>query len=228
VTPSNTAGTHAPSGPPPSVTSGGDFGAWTFTGLPAVARGGEVTLVPVEEDAMSTAERNPVLDLEVRTRGDHTTQTIKVTGVGGFVNPDEVPAREKLREQQVVEANKQLVAIHGDHDLVPMHELALQDQPETDQEPYRHVALGDGLAVDWRGYHLFVFQHDLKGRLLADVAGSSWAAPPQPPPMSCGNPDYVQAIYHAPGINTVVVKIGYKGNDSCWEPAPTFHVVSWQ
>lgn len=228
ASPSNVSGQHAPSGPPPSFKSGGEYGAWTFTGIPAVARGGEVTLVPTEEQSMFTAERNPILDLEVRNRTDHTTQTIKVKGVGGFVPPEEVPAREKLREQDVAAANKQLAALHDEHDFVPMHELAMQGQEEADTEPYRHIAIGDDLVVDWRGDHLRVFQHDAKGKLLVDVDGLGWAAPPQPPPDACSNPDYLEAIYHAPGINTVVVKISYKGTDSCWEPAPTFHVVSWQ
>jgi hypothetical protein len=43
----------------------------------------------------------------------------------------------------------------------------------------------------------------------------------------CSNPAFLSGAYHATEINALVVDIGYKGTDTCWEPSDQLHVIAW-
>lgn len=192
--------------------------------LPAVARAGEITVLAIRE---SDAGRGyPNLRIEVRDRADKVIQTIPVMTSNEFetLAPDGTPG-PALRTR-IDTANAELAKLHGVHDLVPMHALEVQDP--HDNGP-RHFAIGDGFDVDWSKDHLHVFHHNTDRSFLT-LDGSRWLVKDHKPCPNCDlceNPAFLAGVYHATSINVLVVEIGYKGTDTCWEPGDQLHVVAW-
>jgi hypothetical protein len=207
--------------PAPAVSWGADnHFAWSH--LPAVAKGGELVVVPIVD---SDGGRGlPNLRLELRDRSDHAVQTIAVAtsddmdklAPGGAAGPE--------LQNRIAEANRQLALHHGVHDFVEMH--ALEVQPPVDGSD-KHLAIGDGFDVDWNHDHLHVFHHNVERDFLT-IDGRAWLAKPRTAAGEpCENPAYLAGAYHAPDVNVIVVEIGYKGSDTCWEPGHQLHVIAW-
>jgi hypothetical protein len=202
------AGTRAPSpptGPAPRIAF--RDGTFDTSQLPAIARSGELAVVAaVDGDG---GRGYPNLRLEVRDRRDRIVESQLVLVSNDFETlvPDALHAGPEL-ERRVAVANTKLAALHADHDLVAMR-------------------TAEGLAVTFDNARLRVRKD---GKLLADVDGTSWLAPsgkrcPQCEP--CENPAYLAGVHKADGIDAVVVRIAYKGTDTCWEPGDQQHVVAW-
>ncbi|MGE5182233.1 MAG: hypothetical protein ACM31C_09230 [Acidobacteriota bacterium] len=215
--------------PPPSI----DWKDTRFAvhGLPAVAKGGELAVVAVED---SDAGRGfPNLRVEVRDRSDRVVETLPVMVSNEFERlvPDAQHATPELAKR-IAAANGRLAALHDAHDLVPLQPLEVM---KSDDDP--HLARGDDLFVEWLGNRLLVGRQpaaDAPVQHLASRDGTPWLAVqgrrcPQCPP--CENPAYLAGAYHADVANTfmpvVVVEIGYRGTDTCWEPGHQWHVVAW-
>jgi hypothetical protein len=197
-------------------------GAFALTGLPAIARGGEVVVVAMVEG--DGGRGNPSLRIDVRDRSDKLQQSIPVmtAAEAETMVKDGVPA--PALQERIASANRELFALHGLHDLVAMHALELQS---TDGD--RHLAIGDGLDIDWDNDHLHVFHHNANHALVT-LDGTPWLvrehkACPECEP--CNHAAFLAGVYHAPDINTVVVDIGYRGTDTCTEPGDQQHVVVW-
>ena len=191
--------------------------------LPAVARGGEIVVVPHRDS--DGGRGYPNLRVEVRDRADKVIQTLQVMTSNEFetLAPGGTPS--PALQHRIDAANAELVKLHGLHDLVPMH--ALEVQKPADGEP--HFAIGDGLDVDWSKDHLHVFHHNTD-RSFITLDGTPWLAKSYKPCANCDlceNPPYLAAVYHATGINLLVVEIGYKGTDLCWDPGDQLHAVAW-
>lgn len=212
--------------PPPAI----DWKDTRFAvrGLPAIAHDGSLAVVAIED---SDGGRGfPNLHLEVRDRSDRVVETIPVMVSNDFERlvPDaQHPSPELV--QRIAGVDKRLAALHDAHDLVAMAPLEMMKTGD--------VARGDDLAVEWVGDRLLVERQpaaDAPVQRLARRDGTSWLAVQgrrcaQCPP--CDNPAYLAGAYHADVENTfmpvVVVEIGYHGSDTCWEPGPQWHVVSW-
>jgi hypothetical protein len=201
-------------------------GRWKLVGLPAVARGGELVVLPMISG--DGGRGFPNLQLEVRDRSDHVVQHIpvlatdeweKLQGKNGAAGPE--------LERRIDAANVELAKLHAVHDLVAMHALEVQ-VPEGQAHHEAHLAIGDGFDVDFNGDHLHVFRHNASRSFLT-LDARSWLAPPQRhgPTETCTNPAFLDNTYHATNINLLVVEIGYTGTDTCWEPAHQMHVVAW-
>jgi len=188
-----------------------------------VARAGEVVVLAYRDD--DSARGFPNLRVEVRDKHDATVWTVPVMvpteyeqlAPGGTATPELV--------RRIGHANAELQRLHGLHDFVAMHALELLAPADGDP----HLATGDGIDVDWDADHLHVFRHN-SDRAIVTREGVPWLVPDHASCESCDvchNPAFLAAVYHAPSISEVLVEIGYKGTDACWQPSDQLHVVSW-
>lgn len=171
--------------------------AYTTERLPAMARGLELFVMPVREYDMRGVAN---LRLEVRDRADKLVETIAIA-----------------TPQQ---ANDELQKLHDIHDLVPMRALDIQT-PADGSLP--HLAIGDGIDVDFSTDHVHVFRHN-SDRAVAIRPSTAWLVKSTD---RCVYPAFLRAVYHAEGVPAVVVQIAYRGEDSCGVPSDSFHVVAW-
>jgi hypothetical protein len=193
-----------------------------LTGLPAVARDGEVVVIALQDSDGGRGNVN--LRLEIRDRADRVVDTLVVmtpTEYEAFV-PDGEHATLPLNER-VAAANRKLADLHAQYDLVPMR--AFDAPGPLSAAPIE----GDGFIVAFGSDHR-LHVRPRNGVDLVNVDGSAWLAPTAPrcaqcPP--CENVAGLRAFYKAPAINVFAVRIGYTGADLCWEPADQVHVVGW-
>lgn len=200
--------------PPPTVGWNADERSFVLNGLPANARAGEVTVaVWVDFDAPS---HEPVLNIQVRDRDDKTIESTSFHGIGEFSD-----AKPEDLARKLADANKRLETLHGVHDLQAMHKLELDEE--------RDFATGDNLDVEFRTSHVRVFRHNDTRKPLADRDGTSWIVGKTTPypDVVCNNDVFLRAVFHAPGTNSVMVDVGYKGTDSCSVPPDQVHVITW-
>ena len=186
-----------------------------------VARGGEVIVVP---NLGGDAGRGfPNLKLEIHNRSDKTIQTIDVMTSNEYQQLAPAGAATPALAKRIAAANAELVRQHDLHDLVAMHALELQ-KPADGGEQH---AIGDSMDVDWNRTHLHVM-HSNTDHELTTYDGTPWLVKdhkPCPGCTPCENPAFLDGVYHAEDINVLVVQIGYRGTDTCWEPADQMHVV---
>lgn len=182
--------------------------------LPAIARDASVVVVPIVES--DGGRGYPNLRLEVRERGDFLASTIAVMDANEYeaLVPDSAHASPELG-RRIAAANQQLAALHAEHDLVTMPPLQPMD-----------------VKADFDGTHVRVTARERFGdeKTIAKVDATTWLAKPGPrcaqcPP--CENAAYLDGVYRARGIDAVVVRIAYRGTDTCWEPSPQLHVIAW-
>ncbi|MEO6772015.1 MAG: hypothetical protein ABI467_03225 [Kofleriaceae bacterium] len=192
--------------------------------LPAVARAGEIVVVPrriIDERGY------PNLALEVRDRADQTIQTIPILAPSESESlaPGGTPTEALTR--RIAAANAELAKLHGLHDLVAMGAMELQP---PDGPTSAHLAMGDNLDVDWNGDHVHVFRHD-QDRALVTRDGHTWLAPAYTSKAGAGTceyPAFLRAAYHALQLRLVVVQLAYRSpSDACGVPSDQFHVVAW-
>jgi hypothetical protein len=208
--------------PPPTIAFADRRFQWT--GLPAVAKGGELAIVPISGG--DAGRGYPNLKLEVHDRSDRTIQTIDVMTSNELETLAPGGAPSTTLQQRITDANAELARLHGVHDLAPMHTLELQKPADGSAQ---HLAIGDGFDVDWNTDHLHVLHHNTDHEVIA-LDGKTWLVEdhkPCPTCPPCENPAFLDGVYHAEGINLLVVQIGYRGTDTCWEPADQMHVVTW-
>jgi hypothetical protein len=191
--------------------------------LPAVARASEITVVPIRDN--DGGRGYPNLKLEVHDRNDKLLQTIQVMTSNEYETLALDGKASPALVQRIDAANQELQKLHGVHDLVPMHPLDMQ-RPKDGSE--QHMAMGDDLDVDWDKDHLHVFHHNTD-HPIAIVDGKPWLAKQHTPVqgLTCENPAFLKAVYHAQGINVVVVQIAYHGTDTCWEPGDQLHAITF-
>lgn len=191
-------------------------GAFDTSQLPAIARDASLAVVP---DIDSDGGRGyPNLQLEVRERGDFLMSTIAVMSPNDYdaLVPDGAHPAPEL-ERRIAAANATLAELHANHDLVTM-------QPLSPSEGIR-VTFGED-------HTLRVMTKIERGdfKTVAKVNGTGWLAKPgqrcaQCEP--CENPAFLDGVYKAPHVDAVVVRINYRGTDTCWEPGAQLHVVAW-
>lgn len=196
---------------------------FVVTGLPAVARGGEEAIVAVIES--DGGRGYPNLRLEVRDRGDKVVQRIAVMTSNEYETLVPGGAPSQSLDGRIKTVNAELAKAHGVHDLVAMHPLELQ-AATGDQDP--HLAIGDGIDVDWNQDHLHVFLHNTD-HSLTTTDGATWLVKDTKHAGGdvCHNPAHLRNVFHATGISAVVVQLGYHGTDTCWEPGDQLHLVVW-
>jgi hypothetical protein len=183
---------------------------FSLTRLPAVARSGEVVVLPLQDNDAGRGNVN--LRFEVRDHTDRVVDKFVVMTVDEYERfvPDGVQATLPL-DERIAATNRKLHDLHSQHDLVPMHD-----------------GDSDYLVTFADDHHLRV--RTKTGIDLADVDGSGWLAPKgqrcaQCPP--CENPARLQTFYKASEVKLIVVRIAYAGTDMCWEPPDQLHVVAW-
>ena len=206
---------------PPPVIVWKDH-AFATDALPAVAKAGEVVLVPIR----ITDERGYAnLRIEVRDRTDTTVETIQVLTPNEYESfaPGGNPSNALLH--RISDANAELAKLHGMHDLVPMGPLEIQAPADAAST---HLAMGDGLDIDWNGDHVHVFRHN-QDRPVFTRDGHSWHAPDHESKAGpCNFPSFLRAAYHAPQLPVVVVQLAYRSpSDACGVPSDQFHVIAW-
>ena len=214
------AAKRAPSGPAPTIAFTG--GSFDVERLPAVARTGELVALAITDS--DSGRGNPNLRLEVRGRDDRITDTLVVLAANDFETlvPDGVTAAAAL-EARITAANRKLIALHDDHDLVPMQLFATGDTfaRATSVE-------GDALSVSFADDNRLRVRNGTEP--LATVDGSTWLAPKGPRCAQCPvceNPAWLDAMFKARDIDVIVVRIQYSGTDTCWEPPAQLHVIAW-
>jgi hypothetical protein len=187
--------------------------------VPSVARAAELVVVPVHN---RDGERGyPNLTIEVRDRSDKVVQTIAVLAANDYEKLAPGGVASKALTDRVAAANVELQKLHDLHDLVAMKSLEVQ--PAVDPG-LAHLAIGDGLDVDWGGDHVHVFRHN-SDRAVTNRDAKGWQELPHG---TCTYPSFLASTYHVPEISVVVVELGYRGgSDACGEPNHQFHVVTW-
>jgi hypothetical protein len=187
--------------------------------FPTVARAGELVVLALTE---RDGERGyPNLRLEVRDRSDHTVQTIPVLNSNEYEQLAPAGVAGKTLLDRIAAANTELVKLHDLHDLVAMKKLEVQ--PASDNA-LAHLAIGDGLDVDWGGDHLHIFRHN-SDRAVAIRDAKGWQTPPH---NTCDYPAFLANAYHVPEITVIVVELAYHSpSDMCGVPSDQLHVVTW-
>lgn len=215
----NQAGGSATTGPAPTVTwksDEGGFGSFTTTVMPAIAADGSAVLLAIVDD--DGARGFPNLALAERDRADRDVATHVVLPLP----VDEEPTPPK----DIAGANQWLAARHALHDWKPMTAGVVPDGVGSDSDA-QVITLGP-IEVHWREGHLVVRSG---GTIFVDATHSDWTVKPYPMCQSCAetceNPSRLQAVVGDVARRLVVVTIGYRGTDSCWEPTAVQHVVSW-
>ena len=211
-----------PTGPAPTIALG-ERGFET-PGLPAIARAGDLVVLPII--AGDAGRGSPNLRVEVRDRRDKLAEAIEVMAADDYEElvPDGIHAGHVL-ERRIADANRRLAALHAEHDLTAMRAIPFTPEPFGPPKPVQ----GAGLAISFDADHQLRVRSDA-GALLATVDGTGWLAPSGPrcaqcPP--CENPAYLAGAYRVPGIDVLVVRIAYTGTDTCWEPGDQLHVIAW-
>lgn len=192
--------------------------------LPAVARGGEIVIVPISGG--DAGRGYPNLKLEIHDRSDKVVQTIDVMSSNEFETMVVDGKAQPALEKRLAAANAELVRQHNVHDLIAMHALEMQKPIDGGEA---HLAIGDGLDVDWNRTHLHVLRHNTDHEVTT-YDGTPWLVrdhTPCPKCTPCENPAFLDGVWHAEGVNVLVAQIGYRGTDTCWEPADQMHVVVW-
>jgi len=196
--------------------------AFHARGLPAVARAGEVAVVAVSDS--DGGRGYPNLHVEVRDREDKVLETHSVLSADEYARLAQGGRATPSLDERIAKVNHALATLHGLHDLVMMRKL---EAVPPAGEDLQHMCTGDGFDVDFRSGQLAVFRHNSQRPLVAREA-TGWEAPPRTAAGEpCTNPSFLAAAYHARGINTMVVVIGFRGTDLCWEPGDEYHVVTW-
>ncbi|HEY3803247.1 MAG TPA: hypothetical protein VGL61_11600 [Kofleriaceae bacterium] len=198
-------------------------GAFVTTGLPAIARGGEVVVLAYQDH--DQARGFPNLRIEVRDRHDATVWKVPVMLPTEYEQLSPDGTLTPALGLRIGHANAELQRLHGVHDFVPMHALELL----TPQQGDPHLATGDAIDVDWDTDHVHVFRHN-SDREIVTRDGRNWLEPdhqPCPACEVCKNPAFLANVFHAPEIDAVLIELGYKGTDTCWQPSDQLHVIAW-
>lgn len=218
---------HVPRSPPATAAPQIEWAEHGFktTLLPAVAHAGEVVVLPIIQGDGGRGYAN--LAIEMRTPDDKVIQTIPVMTSDEYEKlvPDgATPSPELVK--RIAEANHELTKLHGIHVLEPLTPIAMGDPQDVDDP---HLASDGRLEVEWRGNHLRVTPHT-RTVPVVDRDGTAWLARDHEPCANCGvchNEAFLFAVYRSESAKLVVVEIGYRGTDSCWEPGHQLHVVTW-
>jgi hypothetical protein len=208
----------------PAPTIGFADNAFKPTRLPAIAHAGEIVVVAVSDTDGGRGHAN--LRVEVRDRYDKLLETHTVMTAHEYEQLVADGKPTPALDQRLAKIDETLARLHALHDLVAMKGLEALTPSGDD---LRHMCTGDGLDVEFRDGRLHVFPRSSQ-RPIVDRDATAWAVPshkPCPQCDECTNPPFLAAAYHARGINTLVIEIGYRGTDTCWEPGDAFHVVTW-
>jgi hypothetical protein len=212
-------------------TTPGPVVEWTAEGrptvslLPAIAHAGEVVVVTrIESDG---GRGFPNLAIEVRDRQDKVVQTISILTSNEFEElvPDGKTPAPALTKR-IAEANQQLATIHGIHRLEPLVELQMGARQDNESA---HMASDSRVDVEWGDHHLRIFPHT-RTVPIADRDGSKWLAPDHEPCADCGvchNESYLAAAYRSEAATLILIRIDFRGTDTCWEPSGQYHVITW-
>jgi hypothetical protein len=100
--------------------------------------------------------------------------------------------------------NAYLARVHQERELVPLAPIA-----------------GSGLEVAWDEGRLIVRSGDAA---VVEREHRDWTIAPTP---QCENPSFLADAWTDAARKLVLVKISYRGTDTCWEPDSSYHVVAW-
>jgi len=170
-------------------------------------RDGKLVLVKVIDD--DGARGMPNLALELRDRTDRTVQRLVVLALDEEVDAATVARRAAAADSLI-----------ASHQLVPLDELART----SDEDEFA----GAGMTVHWAHEH---FAFTLNGKRVLDRPvpvkwrGTSYFD--KGADLTCNNPDFLRGVAASPTNRLAVVDVAYKGNDTCWEPSGSVHVVTW-
>lgn len=219
-----------PTGPAPTIAwSGGppgEGGSFTTTGLPAIAAGGaEVLVADIGEDG---ARGMPNLALVVRDRADHEgPRRVVLTADAADAQDPEQP----LAAPDVAGANAWLAEQHQRAAWTPLAAAAItaDDESAFDAERWTATSGDVTLTFDVTG-HVVV---TVGGAAVVDRTMTAWLAPDAPmypgagPDEQCSNPIALGAAYLDGARKLALVRVSFRGNDTCWEPDGAYHVVAW-
>ena len=214
-----TRGSAAPPAPPAlpadaaraidAAPDAGDPTAHLFELPEATAtRDGKLVLLKVIDS--DGARGAPNLAFELRDRNDRLVERVEVISLD--------KAADSATLARHAAAADKLIA---DYDLVPLEGLA------NDSDVEGHF-VGLDMTVVWEHERYAFTQHGAK--LFTRQVPKAWRGTSffsKVDDLTCNNPDFLRAVSVAPNHRLAVVDVGYKGNDTCWEPTDQVHVVTW-
>lgn len=202
--------------PPPSVTwRGRDI---AITGLPAIAEDGS-SIVVAHRD--SDGERgNPNLTLVEKDRGDRVVRRLEVITA---TEVDQLGADAIAR--RFAAASTWLDQRHAAAHLVAM--TALDFHPATD-EALAAATRGD-VTMRWVPGELMLVLGP--GWRLLRSTPPSWLVADRPMCAGCSEVCHIDAVLGGGYVDLdhrlALVVVSYRGSDTCSEPGPEAHVVTW-
>jgi hypothetical protein len=209
-------------GPAPSITwsTEDEVGNFETKGLPAVSfDGSRVLIADVQHGAGMSP---PNLTLREIDRSDHAAghQDVLPWDPSGPDDAKPEPGAVDAANKFLASSNEELgwTAMTG----IQPDEISDPDGKNPDQW---HAVAG---AVE------IVFSNEQRltvkdgGKVVFDKDEPAWLAPPNHNGDGpCGNPAYLDQAYVDGAHRLALVVIAYHGTDSCWEPSPEMHVVTW-
>lgn len=196
-------------------------GHFDWHGLPAIARDRSIAILPLVDN--DGGRGYPNLRIEAKDRKDHVIEGTDVLIANDYERlvAGDQPAPELAA--RIAAMNKKLGDLHREHDLVAMTAAAHTGDPMDETPP---VFTTKYVQVKYEHGKLHV---TLASRSF-DVDGTPWRAPSGkrcPGCDPCENPELLRDVYAADDVDAIIVDIGYRGTDTCWEPADQLHVVTW-
>jgi hypothetical protein len=200
--------------PAPRVSWSASEHRFVVERVPAAATDGKLAVVAIEGG--DGGRGYPNLRIEVRDRDDRIMQTIPIIAANDWerLAPDGNPGPEL--DKRVAAANR---ALAGLPELVLLPKLGMLGE---------RIATDGNIHVEWDDGLLLVIRQpaaDAPVQNLARRHDPTWLAPRAG---NCENESFLAGGYYRDGGDLAVVEIGYRGTDMCWEPAPQWHVVTWQ
>ncbi|MBK9037109.1 MAG: hypothetical protein IPL61_38675 [Myxococcales bacterium] len=219
-----------PTGPAPTIAwSGGppgEGGSFTATGLPAIAAGGdEVLVADIGEDG---ARGMPNLALVARGRDDRerARRVVLTADAAEAQDPD-----QPMAAPDVAGANAWLAEQHQRAAWTPLVAAAITANDESALAAERWAATSGDVALTFDDSGHVVIT--VAGAAVVDRLMTAWLAPDAPmypgagPDEQCYNPIALAAAYLDGAHKLALVRVTFRGNDSCWEPDGAYHVVAW-
>jgi hypothetical protein len=207
--------------PPPAATMTYDGAIRRFAvkGLPARRADGQLVVVRIAEDG---GRGNPNLAVEIRDREDRVVETLPVLTVAQADADTTERGLGPAAAARLAAANQALATAT----VTPLPALAITPDPD---EPSTYHAVGGGMAIAWTADgHLAIHADD---GTLVERDGRAWLVADQPMCDSCtercSNPAFLADAWGDAASAVAVVRIAYKGTDTCWEPDSQVHVVTW-
>ncbi len=192
--------------------------------LPAVTHDGSTVVLAIQDS--DGGRGYPNLRLALRDRRDAESKSFSVLATSEVETFFDAGKHPKL-DDRIVAANGWLTQLHRARTLRPLLELEVI-QP-GDELGRATLAVRETIRVTWQDSSLRITEGDTP--VVSITTPKTWLTEDTKlcPTCSemCSNPAFLAAAAVDPARKIAVIRVGYTGTDTCWEPPDQQHVVAW-